>query len=174
MNLKPLIATSALSLMSLFLNSAEAQIVINSQFKPFSYEEMMAPLQAVQEFHNQCLETLQNLLENAEKVEPYINKEREPLTWRRYADYYNSVASEYRSINENGVNKGTRGRINTFKKEYSKVINGIISAYNRRNEKANYQFKRIQSTQEKCSRYFLDISLDEFLDGKTPIVTYTK
>lgn len=149
-----------------------SQIVINSQFRPFSYDEMVAPLQAVTNFHNQCCETLIGLMENAEQIEPYINKENDPITWKRYADYYNSIVDEYNRINKNGTNQGTRGRINDLKRNFSKVINGIGNAYNRRNELANNQYQRVRATNEKCNRWYAEISLDEFLDGKTPTVSY--
>lgn len=158
--------------LSLFSHIAHSQIVINSRFKPISYEEMMAPLVAAQQFHNQCISTLDDLLERTEQVEQYINKDLEPKTWRRYADYYNSIVDEYNRINKQGTDTGTRSRINNLKRNFSHVINGIINAYNRRIELANNQYRRIQSTNERCNRFFSEIPLDEFLDGNTPRISY--
>lgn len=149
------------------------QIVINSQFKPLSYDEMVAPLQMVANFHRECSQTLVSLMENAESIESCINKDADPLTWKRYADYYNSIVDEYNRIQKNGTNQGTRGRIAELRRNYSRVINGIGNAYNRRNELANNQYQRVRATNEKCSRWFSEISLDEFLDGRTPSVTYS-
>lgn len=148
------------------------QIVINSQFRPFSYDEMVAPLQAAANFHRVCTETLLSLMENAEQLEPYINRDKDPISWKRYVDYYNSVVDEYNRIQKNGTNQGTRARINDLKQNFSRVIIGIGNAYNRRNELANNQYQRVRSTNEKCSRWFSEISLDEFLDGNTPTISY--
>ena len=153
-----------------FAESANAQST--ARFTPFTYEEMAAPLRAYTNFFNQCCETLIDLMENAEQIEPYINKEKEPITWQRYCNYYNSIVNEYNSINKQGTNTGTRGRINNLKRNFSRVINDIANTYNRRNQLANNQFQRIQSTKERCDRYFSDIPLDEFLDGKTPSIKY--
>lgn len=153
--------------------SSKGQIVINSPFKPFSYDEMVAPLQAVANFQKECCETLIGLMENAEQIEPYINKSIEPITWKRYADYYNSVVDEYNRIRKNGTNQGTRNRISELQRNFSRVIKGIGNAYNRRNELAKNQYERIRTTHEKCCRWFSEIPLDEFLDGKTPNVTYS-
>lgn len=164
-----------LLVLTLFFSSPEtinAQIVINSQFKPFTYDEMVAPLQTYANFYNQCCETLIGLMDNAEQIEAYINKEKEPITWRRYADYYNSILEEYNRIQKKGTNQGTRGRINDLKRNFSRVINGIANAYNRRSELSNNQSQRINSTHERCDRWYSEISLDEFLDGKTPSVSY--
>lgn len=151
--------------------NSSAQIRINSQFRPYSYDEMVAPLQAYQQFYNQCLGRLSNLLENAETIEEYIDKNKDPECWRRYTNYYNSVVNEYNSIRNNGTNQGTRNRISNLEREF-KVINSLGNAYNRRADLSNTQFQRIRSTNERCDRYYSDMSLDEFLDGKTPSVTY--
>ena len=125
---KRIIYSTLILLSVIFSERATAQIVINSQFKPFSYEELAAPLRAATQFHNQCCETLIGLMENAEQVEQYINKENEPITWRRYADYYNSIVDEYNRINRNGTEAGTRRRINDLKRNFSRVIKGITGA----------------------------------------------
>lgn len=150
---------------------ANAQ-VITSKFRPLSYGEMVAPLQAYSNFVNQCLAKLEKLMENAEQIEPYINKAIETKTWERYASYYNSISAEYNRIIDRGTDQGTRRRINELARTFSDVIDNIGNAYNRRAELSRNQFQRIQSTHERCSRYFADIPLDEFLDGKTPIVNY--
>ena len=144
---------------------------ITSKFRPLSYDEMMAPIVAAQNFHNQCCESLIGLMDAAEKIEPYINKEKDPITWRRYADYYNSIVDEYNRINKNGTNQRTRSNINNLRKNFS-IINGIGNAYNKRNELAEHQYRRIQAIHCNPDRLYIDISLDEFLDGKTPSVNY--
>ena len=55
---------------------ANAQIVVNSQFKARSYDEMVAPLLMVQRFHQECLDNLDALAEQTEQAEQFISKKR--------------------------------------------------------------------------------------------------
>lgn len=153
--------------------AANAQIVNSSKFKPFRYDEMMAPLLAVQQFHKECCQTLIQLMDSAKEVEEYINPEKDSVSWSHYTNYYNSVVDEYNEINKNGTNQGTRQRIYNLRKNFS-VINAIVHAYNRRAKMANDQYQRLQSSPNiRCDKFYSDYSVDDFLDGKTPVVNYT-
>lgn len=175
MNFKNLFVAASLSLASLNLNNADAQIIVNtSQIQPAPFEQGMAVLRAGREFYYECLEKLENLLDKTAKIKPYISKDKDPRTWSRYSDYYNSVVNEYNRLKEQGTDTGTRRRIHSLKMNYSEVISPIVSAYNRRNDLAREQYSRIQYSKESCSRFFSEISLDEFLDGNTPSVTYRR
>ncbi len=156
------------------LISSNAQIVINSQFKPFTYDEMAAPLRAVQQFHNQSLNTLGNLMEDLETLESYISKQNDPTCWRIYTDCYNSMVDTYNNIQDNGTNQRTRGRINELRKYASSTKNRIINAVNRRNQLSSDQYNRLRSVSGlTCDRFYSDMSLDDFLDGSTPYVQYS-
>ena len=143
----------------------------NSAFRPFSFAEMAAPFQMMKQFQDECLNTLMELMDKAESVESYIDKNQDPTCWNRYTEYYNSIVDEYQSILKSGTNQGTRNRIFNLRKNFI-VIDDIKRAYNRRYELSNSQYQRISATHEKCTRYYSAISLDEFLDGNTPTVTY--
>lgn len=153
---------------------SSAQIVIGSKYRPFSYGEMLAPAMAAANYHRECCDKLENVLEKAEVIESKINKEKDPITWKRYCDFYNSVVDEYNIIMKNGGNASTDGNIQKIKKQFTIVINGISNASERRMDLAYTQYQRIMATNEKCDRFYSDISLDEFLDGKTPEIKYWK
>lgn len=136
-----------------------------------SYSDMMAPLIAYQQFYNECLEKLSNLLENTESIEGYIDKTKDPQCWQQYVNYYNAVINEYNNIQKNGTDTGTRNRINSLRRDF-KIINSIVNAYNRRTQLSESQFLRLRSTNERCDKFYSDMSLDDFLDGKTPTITY--
>ena len=152
---------------------ANAQIVVNSQFKARSYDEMVAPLLMVQRFHQECLDNLDALAEQTEQAEQFISKEKDPATWKVYADCYNSIIDEYNSILKNGTNQGTRKAISDLRRQSSSLLASIKAAYDRRNRLSNDQYARLRSVDGlMCNRFFSDISIDEFMNGKTPTVTY--
>ena len=143
------------------------------RFRPFSYDELAAPAIAAQRYHNQCCQYLIQLMESAQEIEAYISKAKDPICWSRYCNYYNSVVDEYKNINKNGVDRGTEQRISNLKTKFS-VINAIMSAYNKRSDMANDQYRRLQSSPNiRCDKFYMDFSVDAFLDGKTPRVNYT-
>lgn len=155
------------------LLSASAQLVINSQFQPITYDEMVAPLIMVQRFQKECLNNLQEILNQTETVEVYISKEKDPIVWGKYADCYNSIISAYNSIIENGTNQGTRGVISNKRKESISLVNMIKSAYEKRNRMSQGQYARLQAVPGLvCNKYYSDISLDAYINGKEPEVTY--
>lgn len=149
---------------------ANAQ-VISSKFEPLSYEEMTAPLIIYRNFVRECSAKLLDLLNRSQEVEPYIDQSKDPQTWRRYNDYYGSVCNEAKILLEYGTNQGTRGRIFKLQQEFS-VIKGIADAYKRRKELYDDQYRYMRSTNKKPDRLYIEISLDEFLDGQTPIIYY--
>lgn len=150
-----------------------AQIVVNSQFKPMTYDEMLAPLIMAQRFQKECLNNLETLAEQTEQAEQFISKEKDPATWRVYADCYNSIIDEYNSILKNGTNQGTRKGISDLRRQSSSLLKSIKAAYDRRNRLSNDQYARLRAVNGlMCNRFFSDISIDEFMNGKTPTVTY--
>lgn len=152
---------------------ANAQIVTNSRYKAMSFDEMAAPLLIYQRFYQECLDKLEALAEQTEQAEQFISKDKDPATWKVYADCYNSIINEYNSIVKNGTNQGTRKAISDLTRQSSSLLAGIKAAYDRRNRLSNDQYARLRATDGlTCNRFFSDISIDEFMNGKTPIVTY--
>lgn len=153
--------------------SANAQIVVNSRFKARSYDEMVAPLLMAQRFQQECLNNLDALAEQTEQAEQFISEEKDPATWEVYADCYNSIIDEYNSILKNGTNQGTRRAISDLRRQSSSLLASIKAAYDRRNRLSNDQYARLRAVDGlMCNRFFSDISIDEFMNGKTPTVTY--
>ena len=153
--------------------SANAQIVVNSRFKSMTFDEMAAPLIMAQRFQQECLNNLDALAEQTEQAEQFISEEKDPATWEVYADCYNSIIDEYNSILKNGTNQGTRRAISDLRRQSSSLLASIKAAYDRRNRLSNDQYARLRAVDGlMCNRFFSDISIDEFMNGKTPTVTY--
>lgn len=153
--------------------SANAQIVVNSRFKSMTFDEMAAPLIMAQRFQQESLNNLDALAEQTEQAEQFISEEKDPATWEVYADCYNSIIDEYNSILKNGTNQGTRRAISDLRRQSSSLLASIKAAYDRRNRLSNDQYARLRAVDGlMCNRFFSDISIDEFMNGKTPTVTY--
>ena len=159
----------------LVFSTVDAQIVIDSKFKAQTYDEMLAPLIMMQRFHQECLDKLDAMAAYTEQAEQFISKDKDPATWKQYADCYNSIIAAYNSIIDNGTNQGTRKRIADLKRRSTSIVNAIQTAYNRRNRLSNEQYAKLRAVDDIiCDRFFSDISIDEFINGKTPVVNYKK
>lgn len=161
-------------LFAIFIScNANAQSVIDSHYKPFTFDEMAAPLLMAQRFQKECLNALETLAEKTEQAEQFVNEEKDPATWREYANCYNSIIDEYNSILKNGTSQKTRKNISKLQRQSSSLLTCIKSAYNRRNSLAKDQYARLNAVKGlTCDRFYSDISIDEFMNGKTPSVTY--
>ncbi len=153
--------------------NVDAQYVVDSHYKAMSFDEMAAPLLMAKKFQEECLNSLETLAEQTEQAEQFISKENDPKTWSTYADCYNSIIDEYNSVLKKGTGQNTRKNISELKRRSSALLASIRAAYDRRNRLANDQYARLRSVDGlMCSRYFSDISIDEFMNGNTPSVTY--
>ena len=153
--------------------NAAAQYVVDSHYKAMSFDEMAAPLIMAKKFQEECLNSLETLAEQTEQAEQFISKDNDPKTWSAYADCYNSIIDEYNSILKQGTSQSTRKNISELRRHSSALLASIKSAYDRRNRLANDQYARLKAVDGlMCSRFFSDISIDEFMNGNTPTVTY--
>ncbi len=164
---------SFLFLILIICVEAKAQIVVNSQYKARSFDDMVAPFIMVQKFQEECLNSLVTLLDQLKQAEQFISEEKDPNTWNKYENCYNSIVDEHNSIVKNGTNQSTRNNISNLKMKSSSLLADIRAAYERRNRLSNDQYARLRAVDGlTCSRYFSDISIDEFMNGNTPTVTY--
>lgn len=158
---------------SFFAAQSSAQFVVNSTYQPMSYEEIAAPYVIVAKFQKECLSALENIAKNTKQVESLMSSDKDPICWDEYADCYNSIIDAYERICNRGTNQQTRGTISELNRRSNSVCSRIRAAYNRRAQLANDQYSRLQSVSGlKCDKFYSDMSLDEFLDGKTPDVNY--
>ena len=147
---------SFLFLILIICVEAKAQIVVNSQYKARSFDDMVAPFIMVQKFQEECLNSLVTILDQLKQAEQFISEEKDPNTWNKYENCYNSIVDEHNSIVKS-----------------SSLLADIRAAYERRNRLSNDQYARLRAVDGlTCSRYFSDISIDEFMNGNTPTVTY--
>ena len=148
-------------------------IVVNARFKARSFDEMAAPLLMIRQFQQECLSNLEALAEQTEQAECFISEDKDPVTWKEYVGCYNSIIDEYNSILKKGTNTGTRKAISDLRRQSSSFITRVKAAYDRRNRLSNDQYARLRAIDGlTCDRFFSDISIDEFMDGKTPTVIY--
>lgn len=139
-------------------------LVINSRFRPFSYQEMLAPVQQSTEAHQALENAYEELNTNASIWEGLANKESDPITYQRYKNYADALKTQADELAANGLNPTSKQAVSNLRARYASDIIPIKNAY----EKRQADIKAQQEALLKDPTHFFDrkaneVSLDEYL-----------
>lgn len=109
-------------------------IVNNSRFKPFEFQEMMAPIMMAEEAHMNVESQLGELSQQAGVWEGLANQESDPLTYSMYKKYSDDLRSQAEQLSSQGLTPQTRGSLLDMHRRYSSEIVPIEAAFKRREE----------------------------------------
>lgn len=147
---------------------------VESSFTPMTTDELTAPLLIYRAHYKACLEKLQGLLDRTELYSKYLDQEKDPEAFDRFVSCYDEIVEAYNNIIKHGLSGNTNSEISRLREKSSDVCSAIETAYERRKMLAESQYNKLRANYGLvCDRYYSDISLDEFLDGKTPSVTFS-
>ena len=139
-------------------------IVLNSKFNPFSYQELLAPVQSADIEHKLIeeeegkLETLSNVWKN--KLNPELDKK----AYTQYTNYLDNLKKQSESLAKSGLTPGVRKGLISARAGYTSEIVPIETAYNTRLQRADEQRKLILSDPTYMHEKDLgNTSLDEFM-----------
>lgn len=146
---------------------ANYSLVINSQFKPFSYSEMLAPVaqstqaqQAVEDAYSE-LETKANIWDGM------LDKNLDTDAYELYQRYANELRAQADLLAREGLTPAARQSMNRMRARYAKEIVPIELAY--RNREADIQSQMNSNDNDMLySRRASQISLNEYMNGKRP------
>lgn len=143
-------------------------IVLNSKFKPFSYQEMLAPIMQAQEEHNKIEEELGNLDIMAADIAAKLTNNPEDKELR---DLYNSFNVELNKASDElstrGLNPQTRKNLIALKTQYAEKLNPINEAYKAYVEDQKY-LDRLAIEHPEIIVEGAGKSISDYMYGKTP------
>lgn len=143
-------------------------IVLNSKFKPFSYQEMLAPIMQAQEEHNKIEEELGNLDIMAADIAAKLTNNPEDKELR---DLYNSFNVELNKVSDElstrGLNPQTRKNLIALKTQYTEKLNPINEAYKAYVEDQKY-LDRLAIEHPEIIVEGAGKSISDYMYGKTP------
>lgn len=138
-------------------------LVINSKFKPYTFKDMLEPLQLYKEAYKEQRETLSNLdLQNIE-LGTMINKDIDPELYDQYIRYNNELNNLTSDFYSNGASSNVLHSSHELNRMFNKDVFPIKAAYARKKEQLNSQLN------EKEKDHSLIFSRDADL---TPIKDY--
>lgn len=143
-------------------------IVLNSKFKPFSYQEMLAPIMQAQEEHNKIEEELGNLDIMASDIAAKLTNNPEDKELR---DLYNSFNVELNKASDElstrGLTPQTRKNLIALKTQYTEKLNPINDAYKAYVEDQKY-LDRLAIEHPEIIVEGAGKSISDYMYGKTP------
>lgn len=146
-------------------------LILDTKFKPFSYQEMLAPVMAATQAH-QALETeYGDLATKASVWERMANEQTDPYAYKMYKTYADDLETQAEQLARSGLSPASRRSMLNMKARYSSEILPIETAYKRREELATEQRKAIAANPTlRYQRMAGQMSLDDFI--RNPSLDY--
>lgn len=141
-----------------------------TNFRPFSYQEMLAPVLMATQAHQAVEEAYSELDSQANAIGSLANEANDPVTYQRYKAYESALRTQADALAKNGLTPGTRQSLLDLKGRYAKDITPIQNAITRRRELADEQRKALLQNptlmfQRDMNSMSYESSLDRFLEN---------
>lgn len=150
---------------------ANYSLVINSQFKPFSYQEMLAPTLMATQAHQELENQYGELATKASVWEEMANEQTDPYAYKMYKTYANDLEEQAGQLAREGLNAASRRDMLNMRARYSKEITPIEQAYTARQKQAEQQQQALlQDPTLLLSRRASTTSLDDYI--RNPQLAY--
>lgn len=148
-----------------------ASLVIGSKFRPFSYSEMLAPIEAATTEHRAIEEGLGEMSAKAGMWDKLANQQSDPVAYAQYKTYADDLTKQADLLARQGLTPGSRRGLLDMKRRYSNEITPIEVAATKREELTKAQREAIQK--DPSLMFNIDYgtaSLDDLINN--PNATY--
>lgn len=146
-------------------------LVLDTKFKPFSYQEMLAPVMAATQAHQELETEYGDLATKASVWERMANEQTDPYAYKMYKTYSEDLENMAEQLARSGLSPASRRSMLNMKARYSSEILPIETAYKRREELAAEQRKAIAANPTlRYQRMAGQMSLDDFI--RNPSLDY--
>lgn len=150
---------------------ANYSLIINSQFKPFSYSEMLQPVLMATQAHQELENQYGELATKASVWEEMANEQTDPYAYKMYKTYANDLEEQAGQLAREGLNAASRKDMLNMRARYSKEITPIEQAYTARQKQAEQQQQALlQDPTLMLSRRASTTSLDDYI--RNPQLAY--
>lgn len=145
-------------------------LVVNSQFNPFTYQELLAPVQAMSNYHEKLMDEYDKLSSQADVLEAMGANDRDKGTYGRYKAYSDNLRKERDNLFANGLTFESRQRLSDLRRLYNTEIVPIQNAWQKREQEAQMQMKaQMDAAARGVNLYFsrdaANTSLQDYIDN---------
>lgn len=150
---------------------ANYSLIINSRFRPFEYQELLAPVLMATQAHQELENQYGELATKASVWEEMANKQTDPYAYKMYKTYANDLERQAGQLAREGLNAASRRDMLNMRTRYSKEITPIEQAYATRQRQAEQQQQALlQDPTLMLSRRASTTSLDDYI--RNPQLAY--
>ena len=145
-------------------------LTINSTFKPYTFDELLKPVQLYGEEYARQEVALRELQTKADMWKNIVNETNDPKAYKMYESYMQGIEDITNSLME-GLSPATRKGVLDMTKRYASDIVPIEQAYTRRQELIDEQRKALANDDSLLfSTDASMLSLDQLIDN--PATSY--
>lgn len=139
-------------------------LVIDSTFKPFTYDELIAPVKRMSDVHDQIASQYDELSSKTDILELLAGRDKTSNAYRQYQKYSNQLAQEADALMREGLVGASKARIMGMRRAYNKNIVPIQTAWNKREEEAAAQQKLAAANPSiMFTRVAADTGIDDYI-----------
>ena len=143
------------------------QLVINSKFRPFTYDELIKPMLQYKEAYDKAEADYSNLAAQTEQWKDIANQTQSPKAYAMYSKYANDLEKATDDFSR-GMTIQNRSQLLNMKKRYVGEIKPIEEAATRRKALAEEQRQlSLKDPTRLYQRNANEMSLDTFIDNPT-------
>lgn len=139
------------------------QLVIDSKFRPFSYDELIKPLMQYKEAYDKAEADYSNLATQTEQWKDIVNQTQSPEAYAMYSKYANDLNNIVDDFSK-GMTLQNRSQLLSMKRRYASDIQPIARASEAMKTANELRVKAGPDAIFEVGEYN---SLDQFLHGKT-------
>lgn len=111
-------------------------IVLNSRFQPFSYQEMLHPVQMATQGHQQLEAEMGDLSSKAGAIAAMANQETDPESYAKYMNYSNQLKQQAQYLGSQGLQQDSRRGLMDMRDRFATDIMPIAQAHAKREQLA--------------------------------------
>ena len=146
---------------------ANYSLVINSRFRPFEYQELLAPALMATQAHQAVEEAYADLSTKASIWDKMANEVTDPKAHAMYRKYADDLQSYSDQLAQYGLTPTSRQAMLNMRSRYAKDIVPIETAYKRREADIAAQKEiMLKDPTHLFNRRASEVSLDEYLDNQ--------
>lgn len=140
-------------------------IVVNSKFNPFTYEQLVKPLEDYTKAYNEVEEQYADLLKQTETFRDIATQENSPESYAMFSKYAKDLETVTDDFSR-GMTMANRRQLLGLKRRYAKEITPIARADAARQEAIKYR-RDVKARDDSAIFKVDNFSLDDFLHGGT-------
>lgn len=146
-------------------------IVINSQFQPFSYDQLVRPLQESTQAHMQLETDISEIAAKASEIGSIANQEKDPEIYAQYKKYESDLQAQAENLAKSGLNPTLRKDMLGMRTRFAEEIVPIQRAHDRIKLMDDEQRKK--SAADGTTRYSTKASAMKLQDAiDNPMLSY--